>query len=430
MQFIPQPYSESSYVIDAEGMLLGWGRNLSGELGADNLVNAMTPQRVPLPVGVTNWIAAAGGTRRTVAIDQSGRFFSCGENSFQNLGSSNVVLSHLEFVPFPAGVSRWTATAAGNNTLLLSDAGTVYVLGNSTKLSNYPQPYSGELVQVPLPTTASHVIAGRTHYLVLGDDGKIYLWGYNDAGQAGQGFTSGNSVTNVATLPFPSGVTNWLRAAAGGFHCLAVGGDNNLYAWGANNYGQLGIGSSVWAVPSPTQVPFPAGVTRWQQLSAGEYASFALGDNGRIYACGLNEFGILATGSTTNEIQFQEVIRPAGVTNWVALGSGRYHGMALGDDGRLYSWGYGAYGALGNGQAGNFQSQVMPVLYGLKATATHSADIALGADVPSGSNWVVEASSDLLSWSASSTNTVHQARLQVTQPALAPVQLFRLSRVR
>ncbi|MEY4386528.1 MAG: hypothetical protein RLY20_1811 [Verrucomicrobiota bacterium] len=428
--FIPPPYSESSYVIDVEGMMLGWGRTLSGELGAGNLVNAATPQRLPLPSGVTNWIAAAGGTTRTVAIDQSGRFFSCGINSFQNLGTSDTVLSNLTLIPFPAGVSRWTETAAGNNTLLLSDAGTVYVLGNSPMLSNYPQPYAGELVQVPLPTAANHIIAGRTHYLVLGTDGKIYLWGFNDAGQIGQGFTSGASVTNVATLPFPVGVTSWIRAAAGGFHGLAVGNDNNLYAWGANNFGQLGISSNASTVSTPVQVPFPVGVTSWLHLSAGEYASFALGNNGRIYACGLNQSGMLATGSTTNENQFKEVIRPAGVTNWIALGSGRYHGMAVGDDGVLYSWGYGAYGALGNGTVGVFQSQVKPVLYRLSATATNSTQITLGADVPSGSNWVIEASSDLHTWAPASTNSVHQARLQATQSATSPAEYLRLSRLR
>jgi alpha-tubulin suppressor-like RCC1 family protein len=429
LQFIPQSYSESSYVIDAEGMMLVWGRNQSGELGAGNLANATTPQRLPLPPGVTNWITAAGGTARTVAIDQSGRFFSCGGNAFQNLGVPGVVLSNLTLAPFPAGVSRWTEAAAGNNTLLLSDAGAAYVLGNSPPLSNYPQPYSGELVQVPLPTTAAHVIAGRTHYLVLGADGKIYLWGYNDAGQIGQGFTSGISVTNVATLPFPAGVTAWLRVAAGGFHCLAVGDDNNLYAWGANNYGQLGIGSNASTVSTPVQVPFPSGVTHWQQLSAGEYASFALGNNGRIYACGYNPSGILATGSTTNELQFKEVIRPAGVTNSIALGSGRYHGMAVGEDGVLYSWGAALYGGLGNGQAGIvLQSQVKPVLYRLNVFLTNATDIALAAEVPSGSNWVVEASGDLLNWTPASTNIAHQARLELTQPANAPGQFFRLSR--
>jgi alpha-tubulin suppressor-like RCC1 family protein len=318
--------------------------------------------------------------------------------------------------------------AAGNNTLLLSDAGTAYVMGNSPPLASYPQPYSGELVQVVLPAAATRVIAGRTHFMVLAADGNLYHWGYNLSGEVGLGYASYDNVTNPTPSVLPAGVTAWTKAAAGGFHTIALGNDNKLYAWGANNYGQLGINLTNQIVPLATEVAFPSGVTNWQQISAGEYASYALGNNGRIYACGWNPSGILATGSTTNELQFKEVIRPAGVTNWVALGSGRYHAMGLGDDGRLYSWGAAQSGALGNGQAGVvFQSQPKPVLYRLSAVETNGVNIALGADVPSGSNWVVEASSDLLKWTPASTNTAHRARLEITQPASAPAQFFRLN---
>jgi alpha-tubulin suppressor-like RCC1 family protein len=428
IQFVPESYSECSYVIDSEGMLLVWGRNQSGELGAGNLVDATTPQRLPLPPGVTNWIAAAGGTSTTFAIDQSGRLFSCGGVPFNNSGHPTMQ-SNLQFVPFPSGVTQWKEVAAGNSTLLLSDSGAVYVMGSHLPLSNYPQSYLGELVQVPLPTPASHVAAGRSHYLMLGSDGKIYLWGMNDAGQIGQGYASASYyVSNVVTIPFPPGVTNWQRMAAGGFHCLAVGSDNNLYAWGANNFGQLGIGSSVPLVSTSNVVPFPVGVTNWQHLSAGEYTSYALGNNGRIYASGWNPSGILATGSTTNEYKFKEVLRPMGVTNWLALGSGHYHGLALGDDGAIYTWGYNYFGALGNGTAGIAQSQVKPALYRLKIAATNETNIALIADLPSGSNWVVEASSNLQSWSSISSNFVHEARLQVTRPAGGVKEFYRLTR--
>jgi hypothetical protein len=139
---------------------------------------------------------------------------------------------------------------------------------------------------------------------------------------------------------------------------------------------------------------------------------------------------MLATDSTTNEIQFTQVIRPADVTNWVAAGASRTHTLALADDGRTYAWGYGAYGALGNGSFASYQSQVKSVTYRLSIAPAGSTEISLGADVPSDINWVIEASNDLHTWSGVSTNVVHQARLQSTRSAIAPAEVFRLNRLR
>lgn len=431
MQFIPEPYSESSYLLDTEGALLVWGHNDQGQLGSGDFVDANAPQRLPLPSGVSSWFAAAAGTSCTLAIDQTGRLFSCGNNSFWQLGlTSSGSQSNLQLVAFPPGVSRWLGVAGGNGTLLVADTGVAYAAGDSAiVLSNAPQPYVGGLVQVSLPTAASEVMTGRSHYMVLGTNGLLYLWGYNDAGEIGLGYTSPTSVTNPTALPFPTGVTHWLVAAPGGFHTLAVGNDSKLYAWGGNNYGQLGLNLTNFVMATPTQVPLPAGASSWVQLTAGEYHSAVLADNGQIYVSGLNTSGMLDTGSTTNEIQLTQVIRPAGVTNWVAVGAGRAHTLALADDGRIYAWGNGAYGALGNGSFVNYQSQAKPVMYRLSVAATGSAEVSLGADVPSGNNWVIEASNDLQTWSAVSTNVVHQARLQSTQSAIAPAEFFRLNRL-
>jgi alpha-tubulin suppressor-like RCC1 family protein len=431
VQFIPQPYSESAYILDSEGMLLVWGHNDYGQLGASNTVNASTPQRLLLPDGVSSWSVAAGGTGCTLAVDQAGRLFTCGNNMFRQLGLMiSGTQSNLQLVAFPSGVSRWLDVAGGNGTLLIGDTGAAYAAGDSAAiLSNAPQPYVGGLVQIPLPTTASKVMSGRSFYVVLGTDGKLYLWGYNDAAEIGQGYYSGASITNPTALPFPPGVTSWLRAVPGGFHTLAVGSDHQLYGWGANNFGQLGIGTNTVIVTSPIQVPLPAGVNEWLQLAAGEYHSAALGDNGQIYVCGLNTSGILGTESSTNEYRFTQVLRPAGVTIWLAVGAGRYHTLALGDNGRVYAWGYGAYGAMGNGSFANFQPQPGPVKYRLSATATGSAEFQLSADVPSGSNWVIEASSDFQSWSSVSTNVVHQALFQTTRSSAVPFEFWRLTRL-
>jgi len=407
---VSQGYSESTYALDSEGVLFAWGRNESGQLGSGtnrNQVIETYPQWVPIPTGVTNWTAVAGGTSCTFALDQSGRLFSCGDNTFRQLGLGNVgVQGLLQPIPFPSGVASWTAVSGGNGTLAISDAGALFGWGalGFTNLNYVDHP-----IPIPLPSTALSVAAGRSHFMVLAADGKLRAWGQNDAGQTGVGYASGQGVTNVTEISFPVGVTRWLAVVGGGFHSLGLGDDNNLYAWGANNFGQLGIGSSAAVVPTLTMVAFPTGVTSWKQVAAGEYHSAALAGNGRLYSWGRNINGMLGTGSTTNEVVPVEIVRPASVVKWLAVTAGRLHTMALADDGHVYSWGYGEYGILGNGTTTLFQTTPTPVLFRPTMLLSNSSPaIELRAKAPSGSRWVLESSSGLISWSPSTTNTAHQ----------------------
>jgi len=153
------------------------------------------------------------------------------------------------------------------------------------------------VVSLPAGVTATAIAAGGNHSLAIGSNGNVYAWGFNYEGQLGNGIDSQNSTTPQSKVPvlvkLPAGVT--ARAiAAGENHSLAIGSDGKLYAWGWNNFGQLGIGSTDTDRPTPVVVTLSAGVTP-TAITAGSLHSLATGSDGNLYAWGSNDSGELAT---------------------------------------------------------------------------------------------------------------------------------------
>jgi len=126
---------------------------------------------------------------------------------------------------------------------------------------------------------------------------------------------------------------------------LALGDDGNVYAWGHSYYG-LGDGVNTSStVPIPIQRP--AGVA-FTAISAGKSHGLALGDDGNVYAWGYNNhFGQLGDGTFVDSDVPVQVQAPAGVT-FTAIDTGDNRSIALGSDGKAYAWGWGGYG-LGDG---------------------------------------------------------------------------------
>ena len=86
---------------------------------------------------------------------------------------------------------------------------------------------------------AVKVAAGSGFSAVLKNDGTVIAWGRNNFGQLGDGTTTDRN----APVPIGSD-TNWVAVASGGYHTVALKSDGTLWAWGQNNFGQLGDGTT------------------------------------------------------------------------------------------------------------------------------------------------------------------------------------------
>ena len=216
---------------------------------------------------------------------------------------------------------------------------------------------SGMLVAVGTSATA-----GATPTPVL------EAWGYNAFGQLGNGNTNSSSTPVAVSLPGGATAT---AVAVGGYHTLAIGSDGNLYAWGDNGFGQLGTGNTN-SSSTPVAITLPGGVQA-TEIAAGEYDSFAVGSNGHVYAWGDNSLAELGNGSTTQSDSPTAVSLPAGLT-FSGLAAGEYSTFAIGSNGKLYAWGYNDKGQLGDG---NETTPTSPVTVSLAAGVT-PATVAAG----------------------------------------------------
>ena len=185
------------------------------------------------------------------------------------------------------------------------------------------------------------VSAGWSHTLALRGDGTVWAWGYNQFGEVGDGsFTSRSAPIQV------SGLSNVKSVHAGGQHSIAVKRDGTVWAWGRNFEGQLGDGTTTIRVV-PRQIP---GLTDVVSVSAGGTYTALVRSDGTVWTFGENAGGQLGRGSV-----FADYPTPGqvpGLSGVVAVSAGgggaQAHTVALKSDGTVWSWGYGVYGQLGN----------------------------------------------------------------------------------
>ena len=145
-----------------------------------------------------------------------------------------------------------------------------------------------------LSTTASS--ASSTPSISVGDKfmvvqtatGEIWGWGDNSNGVLGGAQTAerGTNITNPVQIGLP-GTVKSVAISAGTDHVLAVGSDGNVYAWGNNTYGQLGIDNGGLTVSAPTLVETLKN-KNVISVSAGRYFSLALTEGGQVYSFGAN----------------------------------------------------------------------------------------------------------------------------------------------
>jgi alpha-tubulin suppressor-like RCC1 family protein len=227
------------------------------------------------------------------------------------------------------------------------------------------------------------IAAGAQHSLALLSDGTVMAWGANERGQLGDGTTNGPDhcyteaePTQCSTSPVPvSGLSEVTAIAAGQNYSLALLKNGTVMAWGSNGMGELGGGNSSWADDVPAPVTGLHGVTA---IAAGGDTSLAILSDGTVMAWGANEFGQLGDGSLT---QSDVPVTVSGLSRVSSIAVGAAS-LALLDDGTVMAWGSNISGQLGDGtQAGptecfplNFCSTTPVAVSGLE----HVAAIAAG----------------------------------------------------
>jgi len=342
---VPQVYAgscaDSSFLIDGAGALNAWGENGSGSLGIGSYADQPSPTAVPFPAGVHSWrtVVTANGNNAgwTYAIGDDAQLYGAGNISFN-------FYQYLTLVTPPAGAGGWVTVAASDEGwLAISTNGAIYgMINGSVKW----QPHSGAARWTQV-AVRSYFSSTEPDLFALDNRGKLY--GYYSG-------TAWFATPTFVEIPIPTGATAWTNISAGGLHVLALADDGNLYGWGHNESGQLGLSGFVYT-NAPQRIALPAGKTGWQAISAGGTHSMATTTDGQLFVWGYDGYGQLGLGDN-HPNRYAPTAVP-NLTNVTAIAAGYDHSLAVSDC-QVLAWGMNASGQLGAG----FTSSYYPLPLG------------------------------------------------------------------
>ncbi|MDT8392055.1 MAG: LamG-like jellyroll fold domain-containing protein [Lentisphaeria bacterium] len=299
-----------------DGGIVCWGDNKNGQLGTGDKRKSALPVRViDAETGqpLTDITAVACGAAHTLALTADGTVKAWGANNDGQLGGGTradssaavTVLSPDDAGPLTGAV----AVAAGfNHSLILLSDHTVVAFGAnsrgqlgdaSTTASFLPRRVLSADGTQPLGDIAA-LAAGDRFTVALKTDGTLLSWGCGDDGRLGNGLSSDRSLPGPVLGFGGNGVLSGVVSlSCGQAHTLAVLSDGTCAAFGLNNVGQLGIGTTDNRT-APALVLNQDGTVLYNAVSAGagDNHSFILREGFKMRAFGGGSRGKLGTGDT------------------------------------------------------------------------------------------------------------------------------------
>jgi len=249
----PMPF-DGALAIDSQGHAWGWGLNADGDLCLSGLTE-LRPVKLAL-AGIT----LATGARTHSLVDSEGKIYACGSAEYGVLGTGSTVNSSVPVpvVGLPESVSVTALTSSWEGSGALLSNGSYYNWGYNAagQLGNGSTENSDVPVQVPLSEPVQQVFQGGSgpkngQSVAILTNGAVWAWGDNDRGQLGNGTRTSSDVP--LRVDVPKGVS-FVTVTSGGYASYAIDGSGRLWAWGDNRSGQLGTGSGTAIATAPLKV--------------------------------------------------------------------------------------------------------------------------------------------------------------------------------
>lgn len=331
-----------SAALKSDGTVWTWGGNFAGALGTGTTSDAHTPQQV---TGLPPIVQLAGDYNHIAARAADGGVWTWGDNYYGQLGTSSSASTGRSPAVVP-GVVATEVVAGRQHTSVLRVDGTVVswgdnasgAIGNGVAPPSTPRTTPGPVV-APGDTGISQITGGYSHALARTAAGGALAWGENNYGQLGDGTHTGSGTPR----PVPGLASGVVEVEASQYYAsFARRGDGSVVAWGSNDNGELGVGSTT-SVSSPTAVALGGPAT---DLAVGAFHGLVAMDDGTVRSWGSNVFGNLGDGSTTSATT---PVTVAGLSDVRSVGAGNWSSFAVTNSGALYAWGYNDFGQLGDG---------------------------------------------------------------------------------
>lgn len=189
----------------------------------------------------------------------------------------------------------------------------------------------------------------------MGERGEVYTWGLNEKGQLGSPPGGSNNVSSTPRRMELLYGWDVKAVACGSEHTVAVT-PQDVITWGSNEYGQCGHGEKSekdWVKPRSLKVLHETMVT---QVICGKYHTLCVTGTSQVYAWGRNDKGQLGLGDTSDR-KSPTIIETLWALPVLQLAAGTYHSAALTSNGFLFAWGSNDQGQLGLPPAADIAQQ-------------------------------------------------------------------------
>ncbi|NXY05947.1 HERC4 ligase, partial [Pteruthius melanotis] len=337
--------------------MLCWGNASFGQLGLGGIDEEIVLEPRKSDFFLNKRVRDVGcGLRHTVFVLDDGTVYTCGCNDLGQLGHEKA-RKRPEHVGALDAQNIVAVSCGEAHTLALNDKGQVYAWGLATD-GQLGLPGTEESIRVPRNIKSLseiqivQVACGYYHSLALSKGSEVFSWGQNKYGQLGLGYeykkqTSPQMIKSLLGIPFA-------QIAAGGAHSFVLTLSGAIFGWGRNKFGQLGLNDD-----NDRYVPTLLKSLRSQKvvhICCGEDHTAALTKEGGVFTFGAGGYGQLGHNSTSHEINPRKVFELMGsvVTQ---ITCGRQHTTAfVPSSGRIYSFGLGGNGQLGTGTTSNRKS--------------------------------------------------------------------------
>jgi uncharacterized repeat protein (TIGR02543 family) len=307
-------YTHSS-ALTSTGRVFMWGGNGSGQLGDGTTTDKNVPTEITSNFSLRpndKIIGLSLGGAYSSALSAMGRVFVWGWNELGYLGDGTSTSRSI-----PTEITTGFSLFVGETIISLSK--------------------------------------GSTHASALTSTGRVFMWGDNQYGYLGDGTSITRNVPTEITSNFSlSTGEKIISLSLGSTHSSALTSTGRVFMWGWNEFGQLGNGMNVNR-NLPTEITSNFSLATGEKvmsLSLGYTHSSALTSTGRVFMWGGNGSGQLGDGTTTDknvptEITSNFSLRPN--DKIIGLSLGGAYSSALSAMGRVFVWGWNELGYLGDG---------------------------------------------------------------------------------
>ena len=337
--------------IQHNGQVWTWGYNLRGQLGDNSVTNRATP--VSLLGNKKTFCKIATGNNHSLGIQHNGQVWGWGLDQYGNLGDNSTV-SRRTPVSIHGGKKTFCHVSGGfDHSLGIDYTGQVWGWGFNSTGQIGDNSLTSRVTPVSIlggKKTFCQITGGIYHSLGIDYTGQVWSWGTNIYGQLGN-----NTITSRRTpASIHGGKKTFCQISAGRYHVVGVDFRGLVWAWGINVYGQIGDNTGV-DKHKCTPVSILGTKKTFCKIMGGGDHSMGVDFHGQVWAWGFNQYGQLGNGTGT-------FVTPLSVhgskKTFCQISHGNQYTSSVDKNGQVWTWGHGSYGKLG---INNTASRLTPV---------------------------------------------------------------------